>query len=161
MAELKFLTDGESIFVLTADKKVVLDTLKKQFVFSFALDKIFEELNGELKDFSEERKYTVNVKRQKYEVILHPAAEGGYWVECPFFPGCASQGDSVEEALSMIKDAIRGHLEVLKEDEKLKGTQEKYHSSRGEIGNLGSAEQELDRKIKTISDDFSENLDKI
>jgi len=119
MAELKFITDGESIFVLTSDKKVVLDTLRKQFVFSIALDKIFEELNGELKKFAEDRKYTVDVKRQKYVVVLHPAIEGGYWVECPTLPGCASQGDSIEETLDMIKDAIRGHLEVLKENEKL------------------------------------------
>ena len=119
MAELKFITDGESIFVLTSDKKVVLDTLRKQFVFSIALDKIFEELNGELKKFAEDRKYTVDVKRHKYEVVLHPAIEGGYWVECPTLPGCASQGDSIEETLDMIKDAIRGHLEVLKENEKL------------------------------------------
>jgi Uncharacterized conserved protein len=119
MAELQFLTDGESIFVLTADKNKVLDTLRKQFVFSFALDKIFDELKGVVKNFTEERKYPVNVKGQKYEVILHPATEGGYWVECPSLPGCASQGDSKEEALDMIKDAIRGHLEILKENEKL------------------------------------------
>ena len=31
-------------------------------------------------------------------------------VECPELPGCASQGDTVEEALEMIKDAIAGHL---------------------------------------------------
>jgi predicted RNase H-like HicB family nuclease len=35
-------------------------------------------------------------------------------------PGCASQGDTVEEALEMIKDAIEGHLEVVKEKRKVK-----------------------------------------
>jgi predicted RNase H-like HicB family nuclease len=39
-------------------------------------------------------------------------------VECPSLPGCSSQGDTVEEALEMIKDAIDGHLEVLAEDQK-------------------------------------------
>lgn len=43
--------------------------------------------------------------------------DGGYWIECPELPGCSSQGDSVEEALDMIKDAIKGHLAV---DEELK-----------------------------------------
>ncbi len=33
-------------------------------------------------------------------------------MECPALPGCASQGDTEEEALIMIKDAIEGHLEV-------------------------------------------------
>jgi len=121
MAELKFLSDGESIFILTRDKHVVLDTLRGQFVFSIALGKIVEELSGELKSLAKERKYTVSFKGQKYEVVLHPDIEGGYWVECPSLPGCASQGDSIAETLGMIKDAIKGHLEVLKEDEKLRG----------------------------------------
>ena len=33
-------------------------------------------------------------------------------MECPALPGCSSQGDTVEEALAMIKDAIIGHLEI-------------------------------------------------
>ncbi|HJX31768.1 MAG TPA: type II toxin-antitoxin system HicB family antitoxin [Thermodesulfobacteriota bacterium] len=126
MAELKFITDGESIFVLTSNKNVILDTLREgQFVFSIALGKIFEELNGELKSLAKEKKYSVYVKKQKYGVVLQPAIEGGYWVECPSLPGCASQGDSIEETLNMIKDAIAGHLEVLKEDEKLQAKKSK------------------------------------
>ena len=67
-----------------------------------------------------EKKHMISVKGQKYNVILHPDTEdGGYWVECPSLPGCTSQGDTVEEALDMIKDAIIGHLEVLEEDKKL------------------------------------------
>lgn len=51
--------------------------------------------------------------RQFYEVVLHPDLEdGGFWVECAALQGCTSQGDTVEEALEMIKDAIDGHLEV-------------------------------------------------
>jgi antitoxin HicB len=57
--------------------------------------------------------YMVNVSKRSFKVILHPDREdGGYWVECPELHGCSSQGDSVEEALDMIKDAIKGHLEV-------------------------------------------------
>ena len=80
-----------------------------------------QELNGEIKRLCGDRKYTVLVRGQKYEVILHPDMEdGGYWVECPSLSGCASQGDTVEEALEIIKDAIKGHLEVLEQDRKLK-----------------------------------------
>jgi predicted RNase H-like HicB family nuclease len=65
------------------------------------------------------RKYKVEVKGRKCPVILHADTEdGGYWVECPSLPGCASQGDTVEEALEMIKDAIEGHLDVFEEDGK-------------------------------------------
>ena len=122
LSELKFLTDGETIFVLTKDKKEIIDTLKNgQLVFSIALGEIIEKLKGEIIALKKEKKYDVTVKGKKYSVILHPDTEdGGYWIECPSLPGCASQGDTVEEALEMIKDAIKGHLEVLEEERKVR-----------------------------------------
>jgi predicted RNase H-like HicB family nuclease len=45
------------------------------------------------------------------QVILHPAEEGGYWVEVPSLPGCFSQGENKEEALENIKEAIALHIE--------------------------------------------------
>lgn len=114
LAEMRLITDGETIFVLTENKEVILDTLSKgQLVMAIAIGKIIEELKGEVKKISKERKYKVRVMRESFDVILHPDFEdGGFWVECPVLPGCASQGDTVEEALEMIKDAIGGHLEV-------------------------------------------------
>ena len=52
----------------------------------------------------------------KFTVILSPEAEGGYSVVCPAVPGCVSQGDSLEDALANIREAILGCLEVRKED---------------------------------------------
>ena len=117
LSELKFLTDGETIFVLTKDRKAIIDTLNSgQLVFSVALGEIVENLKGEVVALQKEKRYDVTVRGKKYSVLLHPDTEdGGYWIECPSLPGCASQGDTVEEALEMIKDAIKGHLEVLKE----------------------------------------------
>jgi predicted RNase H-like HicB family nuclease len=117
LSELKFLTDGETIFVLTKDQKTIIDTLKNgQLVFSIALGEIVEELKGEVLTLYKEKRYDVSVKGKKYSVVLHSDTEdGGYWIECPTLPGCASQGDTVEEALEMIKDAIEGHLQVLAE----------------------------------------------
>ena len=43
----------------------------------------------------------------------------------PILPGCASQGDTIEEALEMIKDAIKGHMEVSEEDEKVEAKRAK------------------------------------
>jgi predicted RNase H-like HicB family nuclease len=122
LAELRFLTDGETIFVLTKDKKIIIDTLRNgQLVFSIALGKIIEELKGEVLTLQKEKKYKVIVKGKEYPVILYPDTEdGGYWIECPTLPGCASQGDTIEEALEMIKDAIKGHLEVLEEEKKVR-----------------------------------------
>lgn len=120
--ELRFLTDGETVFVLTKDKKKIIDALKSgQLVFSIALGEIVEGLKGEIVALQKERKYEVTVRGKKYSVKLHPDTEdGGYWVECPSLPGCASQGDTVEEALEMIKDAIEGHLQVVEEKRRLK-----------------------------------------
>ena len=50
-----------------------------------------------------------------YEVFLESAEEGGYTVFCPALPGCVSEGETREEALSNIKDAISGYLAVLKQ----------------------------------------------
>ena len=116
LAEMKFLTDGETIFVLTKDRKKIIDTLKSgQLVFAIALGEIVESLSGEVVAFQQDKKYNVTVRGKKYSVRLHPDTEdGGYWVECPSLPGCASQGDTIEEALAMISDAIEGYLEVVK-----------------------------------------------
>ena len=121
LAEMKFLTDGETIFVMTNKKGVILDTLSKgQMVFAVALGEIIQELKGQVGKISRDKKYKVSVKGKSHEVILHPDLEdGGFWVECPALPGCASQGDTVEEALEMIRDAIAGHLGV--EAERRKG----------------------------------------
>lgn len=118
LAQLKFLTDGKTIFVLTSNNKEILDTLAGgQLVLSIALGQIIENLKGEVKSIGKDRDYKIKVGRKTYEVILHPDLEdGGFWVECPALPGCASQGDSVEESLEMIQDAIEGHLEVLREN---------------------------------------------
>jgi predicted RNase H-like HicB family nuclease len=60
----------------------------------------------------------------KFKVIIQEAEEGGYIVSCPALPGCHSQGETIEEALENIKEAIIGCLESLME-EKLKGLEGK------------------------------------
>lgn len=114
LSDLKFLTDGETIFVLTRDSQEIIDTLKNgQLIFSVSLGAIVDELKGEVKALHGARKYEVKVMKNRYPVILHADTEdGGYWVECPDIPGCVSQGDTIEEALEMIKDAITGCLGV-------------------------------------------------
>lgn len=51
----------------------------------------------------------------EYTIIIHPAEEGGFWTEVPALPGCGSQGETVEEAIQMTKDAIEGFLAYLRE----------------------------------------------
>ncbi len=50
----------------------------------------------------------------EYTIIVHSDETGGYWTEVPALPGCGSQGETLEEAIAMTKDAIEGYLESLK-----------------------------------------------
>ena len=51
------------------------------------------------------------------QVILIPDLEdGGYTAEVPSLPGCISEGDTVEEALANIRDAIQGYIAALEDD---------------------------------------------
>jgi len=46
----------------------------------------------------------------KVEIIVHQAEEGGFWAEVPSIPGCATQGDSIEELTQNLSEAIEGCL---------------------------------------------------
>lgn len=46
----------------------------------------------------------------KLRAIVHPAEEGGYWAEVPALPGCVTQGETKEELLGNLREAIEGWL---------------------------------------------------
>jgi predicted RNase H-like HicB family nuclease len=46
----------------------------------------------------------------KLKVVIHDAEEGGFWAEVPAIPGCATQGESFEELLQNIYEAVEGSL---------------------------------------------------
>ncbi len=48
----------------------------------------------------------------KLKVVVHEAEEGGYWAEVPAIPGCATQGESFEELLNNLYEAVEGCLSV-------------------------------------------------
>ncbi len=50
--------------------------------------------------------------RMKLKVIVHEAEEGGYWAEVPAIPGCVTQGESFDELLGNIYEAVEGCLSV-------------------------------------------------
>ncbi len=49
-----------------------------------------------------------------YKIMLHKAPEGGYTVTVPALPGCITEGDDVDQAISMAKEAIEIYIEELK-----------------------------------------------
>ena len=53
----------------------------------------------------------------RYPVVVHES-EYGYEVHCPLLSGCHSQGNTIEEALGNIKDAIAVYMEMISEEEK-------------------------------------------
>lgn len=57
----------------------------------------------------------------KLKVIIHEAEEGGYWAEVPSIPGCATQGDTFDELLSNIYEAVEGCLSIDVKDIELTG----------------------------------------
>ena len=58
----------------------------------------------------------------KLTVVVHQAEEGGFWAEVPAIPGCASQGETYDELLRNIHEAIEGCLAVDLTDLELSGT---------------------------------------
>ncbi len=55
----------------------------------------------------------------KIKVIVHKAEEGGYWAEVPALPGCVTQGETFEELLENIYEAVEGYLSVDVEEKKI------------------------------------------
>ena len=48
----------------------------------------------------------------KIKVVVHEAEEGGFWAEVPAIPGCATQGETFEELLQNLYEAVEGCLSV-------------------------------------------------
>ena len=53
---------------------------------------------------------------RKFRIILEPNEEGGYTVTVPSLPGCISEGDTRDEALANIREAIELYIESLQAD---------------------------------------------
>jgi predicted RNase H-like HicB family nuclease len=46
----------------------------------------------------------------KIKVVVHEAEEGGFWAEVPAIPGCVSQGETLDELMQNVREAIEGCL---------------------------------------------------
>jgi predicted RNase H-like HicB family nuclease len=51
-----------------------------------------------------------------FTVVIHEEPTGGFWGEVPALPGCYSQGETVDELLANLREAIAGALEVMEEE---------------------------------------------
>ena len=61
------------------------------------------------------RKHSKTLPREadlKIKVVVHEAEEGGFWAEVPAIPGCATQGDTWDELMKNVHEAVEGCLSV-------------------------------------------------
>jgi predicted RNase H-like HicB family nuclease len=56
------------------------------------------------------------------KAVIHLAEEGGYWAEVPALPGCITEGDTIDEVMANLKDAIEGWLDVANERQMAQST---------------------------------------
>ncbi len=113
LAKLRFLTDGVDFFVLTEHPQVILDALKGQFIFSFALWEMIDVLKGSIKNLEIPGEEKVLVEERTFTAILKPDTDdGGYTVTCKEIPAAISQGETIQEALDNLVDAIALCLEA-------------------------------------------------
>jgi predicted RNase H-like HicB family nuclease len=69
----------------------------------------------------------------EYTILIHKAEEGGFWTEVPALPGCFSQGETVEETIANVKEAIGLHIECLKEEKEEVPVDDEFIISRVRI----------------------------
>ena len=55
---------------------------------------------------------------EKFAVVIHEDPEGGFWAEVPALPGCYSQGETMDELMVNVREAVAGVLEVMREQGK-------------------------------------------
>ena len=69
----------------------------------------------------------------EYTVLIYQAEEGGFWAEVPTLPGCYSQGETIEETMSNIKEAIEAHLLALRDEKEGMPTEEEFIIGRVKV----------------------------
>jgi predicted RNase H-like HicB family nuclease len=53
----------------------------------------------------------------KIKVVVHEAEEGGFWADVPAIPGCATQGETMDELMRNLDEAAEGCLAEISDDE--------------------------------------------
>ena len=71
------------------------------------LPKVMESKNA---GYSIKGRATRGKKPMRLKVVIHESEEGGYWAEVPAIPGCATQGETMEELLRNVDEAVKACL---------------------------------------------------
>jgi len=74
------------------------------------------------------------IQKMEYTILVYRAEEGGFWADVPALPGCYSQGETIEETMENVKEAIEAHLLALKEEREEVPTEEEFVIGRVKVG---------------------------
>lgn len=112
LANLMLFTDGQRILALTDKAQRLIElTAGGQVVFAVPVAGIVRSLRDKVTELGAAVDLDVRAAGRKYRVRLTPDLEdGGYVAEVPELPGCISQGDTIREARSMVREAIEAWL---------------------------------------------------
>jgi predicted RNase H-like HicB family nuclease len=112
LAQLSLVTDGGTVFRLTDDKAVMQDILKRgQMVSVLAIKPLHDFVLAHLDRTVKVTRARVEVSGKAYKVTIEPdVVDGGFVAECPALRGCVTDGETPEEALRNIRDAITDWL---------------------------------------------------
>lgn len=108
LAQLSLVTDGKAVFRMTDDPKVWEEIRKSgQLVSALAIKPLCDYVRGRLAERVRKVRETVEVAGRQYNVVVQAdVVDGGLIAECPALPGCITDGETPEEALRHIRDAI-------------------------------------------------------
>ncbi|MFA6133350.1 MAG: MerR family transcriptional regulator [Phycisphaerae bacterium] len=108
------VTENQSVYLVTGEKELV-DTVRNQGqLYLLKLDRLDRELRSRVLKLRRKQVYDLEFGDFAYQVEIEPDEDGaGYVVEVAGLPGCITQGDTIEEALVMAKDAIGTYLEAV------------------------------------------------
>jgi predicted RNase H-like HicB family nuclease/predicted CopG family antitoxin len=113
----------ESADKLSLDEKETLIEILKRRLSEYRRAELVKEIQNAEQEYQNGQcraatpsEIMKEMKEYNYRIILHKAIEGGYTVIVPALPGCITEGDTLEEAKSMAKDAIKCYIESLVKD---------------------------------------------
>ncbi|OHB38254.1 MAG: hypothetical protein A2060_00690 [Planctomycetes bacterium GWA2_50_13] len=108
LAEMRFITDGDAIFVLTKDRDKIVDALQGgQLVFSIALGDLVKELNGKVQKFILKREKVVDIDGTEFRVQLESDSEGSGFIMRCLSTNQTCPGETEEQALELMKETLR------------------------------------------------------
>jgi DNA-binding transcriptional MerR regulator len=109
LAEMRFITDGDTVFVLTKDRDKIVDALSGgQLVFSIALGDLVKELNGRVQKFVVKKEKVVKINGGELTIQLESDTEGfGFIARCLAMGAeKVCTGETEEQVLELMRETL-------------------------------------------------------